>query len=195
MNPSIQNILKFAEFLNNFRLIERKLLVNGQDRQENDAEHSYQLAMIAWYMVSTGKFILDINKVISYSLVHDIVETYAGDTSFFGRTDTSEVEKVEREEAALKRIEKEFTEFSELTALIHQYEKKEDDESKFVYALDKVQPIFNVYLDKRRTWKQNKVSFDMLISLKRKKLHDDTIVIAYFDEFMKIIETEKGELF
>ena len=65
---SLDNILSFADFLNRFRAVERALRVNGQNRHENDVEHSYQLGMLAWYIVSSNNLPLDAGKVIRGAL-------------------------------------------------------------------------------------------------------------------------------
>ena len=52
MKLEIENIFKFANFLYKFQQVKRIMLATGEDRQENDAEHSYQLAMLSWYILN-----------------------------------------------------------------------------------------------------------------------------------------------
>ena len=148
----LQNILKFTKLLNKFRQIERVIRSNGGDRLENDVEHSYQLTMLAWYIISTQKLDLNLDLVIKYSLVHDLVEIYAGDT--YAHTTDRELKKskIKREEDSLIKLESEFKEFPEIFELIKQYESKSDLEAKFIYALDKIEPILNIYTSSRKTW-------------------------------------------
>jgi putative hydrolase of HD superfamily len=75
---------------------------NGKYIQENDTEHSYNLAMTAWYLAAYFPE-LDKNKLIRYALVHDLVEIHAGDTFAFG--DAKHIaSKSEREAAALNQL-------------------------------------------------------------------------------------------
>ena len=77
---NLKNIIKFVNLLNKFRQVERVIHSNGKDRMENDVEHSYQLAMLSWYIISTNNLDLNLDLILKYSLVHDLVEVYAGDT-------------------------------------------------------------------------------------------------------------------
>lgn len=85
MKLELPNIINFTKLLNKFCDIERVIHSNGGDRLENDVEHSYRLAMLAWYIISSNKLSLDLDLVIKYALVHDLVEVYAGDTYIYTR--------------------------------------------------------------------------------------------------------------
>jgi 5'-deoxynucleotidase YfbR-like HD superfamily hydrolase len=74
---SIDPLFKFLQFLIDFQHIERVIYIQGFERKENDVEHSYQLAMLCWFTVMENQLSLDVHKVISYALVHDLVEVYA----------------------------------------------------------------------------------------------------------------------
>ena len=73
----LDKILSFAAFLNKFREVERQMKFSHNPRAENDAEHCWQLAVLAWYIISSHKLDLSLEKVLQYCLVHDIVEIYA----------------------------------------------------------------------------------------------------------------------
>lgn len=142
----LSNILQFMQLLINFQHIERVAYVQGFHRAENDAEHSYQLAMLARFVVTDNTLDLDIHKVLMYALVHDLVEVHAGDTFAFTKDETLRASKKQREGAALEQIKKDFPQFTSLTDAIQNYEDKIDPESNFVYALDKIIPDFNTLL-------------------------------------------------
>jgi len=192
---NIKGILKFVNLLNDYRNVKRAILVNGDDRWENDVEHSYQLAMLAWYIIDSKKLNLDINLVLKYALVHDLVEVYAGDTYFYETDEEVLNSKDQREDEARKKLKVEYGEFGDLHDLITSYEDRKDAESKFVYTLDKLQPVLNIYLDGGRTWKDKKVTFDMLYQNKKTKISMDKDVKKYFDELAEILEDNKEELF
>lgn len=194
---SIQNILNFVDFTHKFNQLKRKIFATGEDRQENDSEHSFQLAMVAWYIISTEKLDYDIDRIIRYALVHDLVEIYAGDTFFFSDKASKDL-KAEKEKVALERIKKEFSEFPELSKLIHEYEDRTYPESEFVYALDKILPVMNIYLDKGRSWRKHKINFDMLVEVKNKVVVNPD-VHKVWEELVGVVEKrreyfgEKGE--
>lgn len=190
---NLSRILEFNKLLITFREVERQVMVAKKDQKENDAEHSYQLAMLGWY-ISSGIPELDSGLVIKYALVHDLVEAYAGDTDVFSKDPEAHASKKDREEEAAKRIKEEFPEFSELHKLIEEYERKENAESRFVYALDKLLPALNIYQDGGRTWQQRGISFEMVVEEKKRKMAVSPEVTAYFDEFVSLIEREKDRL-
>lgn len=73
----LQKIFSYLHFLDEFRRIKRAYNATGEDRKENDMEHSYQLAMLAWYIIDTQGLSLEKDLVLKYCMVHDLVEVYA----------------------------------------------------------------------------------------------------------------------
>jgi putative hydrolase of HD superfamily len=191
----MDDLLRFTKFLHSFQAIERVLYATGQNRRENDVEHSYQLAMLGWYIVASKNLPLDTNKVLKYAMVHDLVEIYAGDTYFYTKGKSAASQKAERERSAAERIAKEFAEFPELSALIHVYEERADPESRFVYALDKLVPIINIYLDGGRTWKEMGVTLDMNVSGKMPKIAVCEEVKDYYDELLHLLRKDEAKYF
>lgn len=191
----IKKLVDFIRFTYAFQNVERGVLVTGKDRHENDAEHSCQLALTAWFLVTSNNLPLDIGKVLKYALAHDLVEAYAGDIpSYKIDTDTA-VKKKQDEAAALERIATEFPDAHDMLNTIHHYEEKADDEARFVYALDKVMPMLNVYLDEGRSWKRNGITFDTLCELKEKTTVISPDIYPYWQELRKLLEKREGELF
>lgn len=191
----IQGLLKFAELMNKFREIERTVLIDGSDRKENDVEHSYQLAMCAWYAISVYKLSLNSDLAVKYSLIHDLVEVYAGDTFAYDLDPQVHATKAERELEALDKIRIEFAEFPELTGLISSYELRADEESRFVYALDKVIAPMNIYMDGGRTWKDNNITLSKHHEYKKDKVKEHIEVEKYYDQLLELFKANQDELF
>jgi putative hydrolase of HD superfamily len=188
---SVEKILKFVQLTHQLQKVERTILIPGTKRRENDLEHQYQLALVAWYIVSSEKLKLNLFKVVQYALVHDFVEVYAGDTFFFGNRAGKEA----RERKAAGRIKKEFPEFKDLHRIIAAYESKKDKESKFVYALDKILPMYNVYLDGGRTWRKHKLDLKTLVDKKKEKVRLSPELKRHFEEIILTIGKKEKELF
>lgn len=193
----MEELLKFVELTQDFKAVRRKVVLAKEGREENDAEHSYQLAMIAWYIISTKSLDLDIGKCLKYALVHDLVEVYAGDTPSFVHRKYAEArsKKHEREQRAIQKLLFEFPEIEEMHELIRVYELKEDEESKFVYALDKILPIMNIYLDKGHSWKMHSITLEDLVEDKSKKVDVSPEIRKYFDLLMEVLKSEQATLF
>ncbi|PIP73288.1 MAG: phosphohydrolase [Candidatus Lloydbacteria bacterium CG22_combo_CG10-13_8_21_14_all_47_15] len=191
---SLAHLLRFSGLMNDFRRVTRVVHANGEDRWENDVEHSYQLAMLAWYLCEAGDLPLDSDIVLKYALVHDLVEVYAGDTYIY--SDPEELQsKPERERIAAARLKEELPEFGELHRLIEEYEERHNEESRFVYALDKLHPVLNIYLNDGRTWKEKNITFDMMLAQKRDKIAMSPEVAVYFDAILEILEKEGERVF
>ncbi len=191
----LSHLIQFSDLLNKFRLVKRAILVNGEDREENDMEHSFALAMTAWYIVTLKKLPLDLSKVITYALAHDLVEVYAGDTYIYSTNKDLLESKTRREREAAERLKKEFPEFSDLHDAIHHYELREDAESKFVYALDKIQPLINIYLDNGRNWKLKGVTLEMLVENKKTKTAISSEIKDYWEQIVLLFTKEEERLF
>ena len=183
----MKKLLDFIKLTNDFKKIERAIRVSGSERFENDAEHSYQLALVAWYIITKEKLPLDISKVLMYSLVHDLVEIYAGDMPYHGRTEEMNHQKKENEHKALSRLQKEFPEFPGFTNAIEQYEKSDNEESRFVYALDKFIPMVNIYFDNGRAWKERKISLTHLQNSKNRRTKEHPRVHEYWKLFEELL--------
>lgn len=145
-------LVKFAEIERMIHFPDGK----HKDRQENDAEHSYSLAMAVWYLAEHFPQ-LNRDKMIRYALAHDFVELHAGDEMAIGRTKEAEKQKLEREKHALKQLEQDWPDFPELTSTIRDYEKHDNPESRFVYALDKLMPMLLNLLSGGKTWQTYKL--------------------------------------
>ncbi len=191
----LQQALKSLRLLHDFQNVERVILVPGSERKENDIEHSYLLAMLAWQIAEMVAPHLSREKVLKYALVHDLVEVYAGDVAFFSTDPHAFVEKKEKEHCALMRILDEKMLSEEMCASLAAYEARADEEAKFVYALDKLIPIMTIYLDGGRTWKAYGISFENLIRLKREKIAGSPEILALFDELVVLLEKDKQVLF
>ena len=192
---TIEHLIRFSELLERLRTVERTILAPGKDRSENDVEHSYMLAMLAWYIISAERLTLDVSKALMYCLAHDLVEAYAGDTYFLKNSPEEKSEKRRKEHEAFERIKSEFPDFPDLIHSIEAYEGRVDDESKFVYALDKLQPVLAIYLDRGRSFHKFDLSFDELIANKKGKFDYFPVVETYWQQFIEILAKNKSELF
>lgn len=169
---NLDRILDFQKFMFEFSEIERLIyLPDGKkkDRKENNIEHSYSLAMTAWYLSSSYPN-LDKNLLIKYALIHDLVEIHAGDEQAVGRTKKAELAKALREKEALKIIKEDWNDFPDAIKHMENYENKSDSESKFVYALDKLMPLFLNLISDGKTWKIYGFSQEDILATKDSKI-------------------------
>lgn len=189
--PDIQSILGLQDLLIRFRNIPRMVYMPESDERENDVEHSFFLAVMGWQLADQIDPSLDTGKIVHYALVHDLVEVYAGDTFAFGEgADTKEA----REAEALERIESEFPEFPSLTETIHEYEKKEDPESRFVYALDKMLPAIMETFSQGRVWREEGITYEQVHEYDSTKTAVSKEIQPYFESLHEYLR-EHPEFF
>lgn len=190
---SVEQLLSFLSLVNAANKTERVGYVPGSDRNVNVIEHSYQLAITAWYLIDANGLKLDKSLVIKYAIVHDLVEAYAGDTYMYDEAALKT--KQEREEKALERIRKEYPEFTDIHDHIIAYEKKGDPESIFVYALDKLIDPLNIYLDNGRLWKEKKDNLESTLATRMGKAALSPEVLPYLEALTAKIKERETELF
>ena len=187
MNPDITRLLELQKLLAAFNQVERVThRKHGHEYvKENDTEHSYNLAITAWFLAQSFPD-LDLQLLLKYSLVHDLVEVYAGDTYIYG-DDADLQSKPQREADALARLENEWDDFDEMILAIKDYENKANAEARFVYALDKVMPIMLIYIHDGYTWKQEDVTAAMLYTAKRDKVALSPEIMPYFESIYNLL--------
>jgi putative hydrolase of HD superfamily len=192
----MKDTIKFIQLLEEFQKVERVMYSHvGSKRPEHDVEHSYELAMFAWYIIDAKKLKFNISKVLRYALLHDMVEVYAGDTFIHSTDKKLTGSKEAREKKAALKLKKNFPEFPAMHATIHDYEERKDKESRFVYVLDKILPLIKLYLDNGRKWKEKKVSFEMVVERKVNKVTVSPEGKELFDEVVEILRKNKKKLF
>ncbi len=188
--PELQRLLDLQSFLQKFNSIDRRIFHPGsKTRLETDTEHSFSLAMAAWFLVH---YFPELNKdeVIKLSLVHDLVEVYAGDTYIYGDEETLKSKKP-RELAAFSRIKKEWPDFPDMVETIASYEQLASPESKFVYALDKLMPILVIFLGEGQTWHKDKITLEQLKNNKDDKVAVSPEVNKYYKKLIKLLEANQ----
>ena len=141
MNNRLKQQLDFALEIDKEKNIFRQTHLSGHGRNENDAEHAWHMAIMAYLLQEYSNEPVDIAKVMLMCLIHDIVEIDAGDTYAYD-AEGLKTQKA-REDAAKERI---FSllpdeQKEELTALFDEFEAYETPESKFAHSMDNLQPL------------------------------------------------------
>lgn len=190
--PDFQRLIEFQKLLLRFQAVKRNNYVPPSDKLENDAEHSFFLALSAWFLAANSSRSYDISKVLKYALVHDLVEIYAGDVIAFVGPEEKARKKI-RETEALEKLRADLKDFSEVTDLIHSYEQREDPESRLVYATDKIQPLIMNLLDDGRVWRHHGISSKQ-VKEEKEKLKTSPDTEQYLSAIQELLD-ENPQLF
>jgi 5'-deoxynucleotidase YfbR-like HD superfamily hydrolase len=122
--------------------VTRTLCDHPDGRAENDAEHSFMLALIAVPLAEQHYPELDSGLVAKYALVHDLSEAYVGDTPTHDIDAAGLETKAKLEELGRKQLSKEYRGIAPSLVTLHEkYEAQQDKESRFVRMLDKLVTI------------------------------------------------------
>ncbi len=164
MDDRLKKQLDFALEIDKEKSVFRQTHLSGHGRNENDAEHAWHMAIMAYLLREYSNESVDISKVMLMCLIHDIVEIDAGDTYAY---DAESIKtQSERENAAKERI---FSilpddQRAELTALFDEFEAYETAESKFAHAMDNLQPLMLNDSNGGADWREHKVSAEQVYS-------------------------------
>jgi 5'-deoxynucleotidase YfbR-like HD superfamily hydrolase len=121
------------------------------------------VAILSWYIHEKYNLNLDIAKILKYSLTHDFVERYAGDVPTFASRSERD-NKVRREQESLNRLGEEFKDFEDMITTMREYEIKDDEESLFVWSVDKIQQLVMGDLDEWRSYAEAPITYDQFVS-------------------------------
>jgi len=147
--------LDFILELDKMKNMYRQTYVLHEDRKENDAEHSWHIAVMAMLLSEHSNKPVDISKVMKMVLIHDVVEIDAGDTYCYDTEGNTT--KKEREEKAADRLfgllpEDQNGEFRKLW---NEFEESKTDEARFAAVLDRLQPLLLNYTKKGISWQEH----------------------------------------
>ena len=158
MKERIEKQLAFALEIDKVKNIFRQTHLSGNGRNENDAEHSWHMAIMAYLLREHANEEVDIAKVMLMCLIHDIVEIDAGDTYAYDAA-ALQTQKA-REDAAKQRIFSILPEeqASELVALFDEFEAYETAEAKFAHAMDNLQPLMLNNSNGGADWRAHQVT-------------------------------------
>ena len=153
----------FIHEIDKVKYIQRKSRLFNSDRRENDAEHSWHLAVMAMVLARHANEPVDTLKVIKMLLIHDVVEIDAGDVFLY---DT--VLNHTNTEAELKAAERIFgllpaEQAEEFTAIWEEFEAGETPEAKFARAMDRLEPLLQDVSNKGIVWREHNVSYDKVV--------------------------------
>jgi putative hydrolases of HD superfamily len=160
----LQQIIDFVLELDKLKGVTRKTRPLGLDRQENSAEHSWQIALLAATLVQYADQPVNIDHVIAMLLVHDIGEIDTGDTIAYAIGGWEERKAAEL--AAVRRIfgllpEPHATRF---LALWQEFEAGDTAESKFANAADRAMPVLLNLANNGQSWRENGITHDRVVA-------------------------------
>ncbi len=156
----------FIHEIDKVKYIQRKTRLFNSDRNENDAEHSWHLAVMTMVLAEHSNEPVNTLKVIKMLLIHDVVEIDAGDVFLYdtvlNHTNTEAERKAAERIFGLLPTEQ----AEEFTAIWEEFEAGETPEAKFARAMDRLEPLLQNISNNGGTWKEHNVSYDKVVQKK-----------------------------
>ncbi len=153
-NERMNGQLRFSAEIDKMTSVYRRTMLVDGSRRENDAEHSWHIAVMALLFSEYAKEPADIGRVVKMCVVHDLVEIIAGDT--FAYDSTANRDKAQREQKAADIL---FGMLPEdqgraLRALWEEFDAAETPDAKYAACMDRLQPFLHNTLTEGHTWKE-----------------------------------------
>lgn len=182
-----ENLLKQVSFIkeiDKLKYIQRKTRLFNSDRPENDAEHSWHLAMMTIVLAEHSDTPIDVLKVLKMVLIHDIVEIDAGDTFIYDTTKNHT--NTDEELLAAKRI---FgllptEQAEEFITIWEEFEAGETDEAKFARSMDRFEPLLQNASNQGGTWAEFNVPYQKVYDKKKAIKNGSTTLWDYAENLL-----------
>jgi len=192
----IEDLIRQVEFIkeiDKLKFIQRKTKLIGSNRHENDAEHSWHLAMMTLVLAQHADKPVNILRVLKMVLIHDLVEIDAGDT-FIYDTEKNHT-NTDQERLAAKRIFGILPDHQaeEFMAIWEEFELGTSDDAKFARAMDRFEPLLQNTSNDGGTWAEFNVPYEKVYQ-KKKVIKEGSASIWNYAEHLINESVEKGIL-
>ena len=185
MEERLKKQLAFSLEIDKEKNIFRQTYLSGNGRNENDAEHAWHMAIMAYLLREYANDEVDIFRVMLMCLIHDIVEIDAGDT--YAYDEEGLATQKAREDAAKERIFSLLPEDQkkELIGLFDEFEAYETAESKFAHSLDNLQPLILNDSNGGGDWREHNVTAAQVYGRQGKTRMGSEKLFTVTDEILK----------
>ena len=185
--------INFIQEIDKLKYIQRKTKLFNSDRHENDAEHSWHLAMMTIVLAEHSDKPIDVLKVVKMVLIHDIVEIDAGDTFIYDtvKNHTNTDEELIAAQRIFGLLPKEQAE--EFIAIWQEFEDGKTDEAKFAKTMDRFEPLLQNTSNNGGTWAEFDVPYQKVYD-KKVAIKEGSATIWNYAENLINESVEKGIL-
>ena len=185
MDERLRKQLDFILEIDKEKNILRQTHLSGHGRRENDAEHAWHMAVMAYLLREYSNEPVDVARVMLMCLLHDVVEIDAGDTYAYD-TAGLQTQKV-REEAAKERIYSLLPDDQKraLMAVFDEFEADETAEAHFAHAMDNLQPLLLNNSNGGSDWAEHDVTAEKVYGRQRRTEKGSAYLYQLTDEILK----------
>ena len=185
INERLKKQLEFSLEIDKEKNIFRQTHLSGHGRNENDAEHAWHMAIMAFLLKEYANEEVDISKVMLMCLIHDVVEIDAGDTYAYDEVNLKT--QKEREDKAKERIFSMLPDDQKdiLISLFDEFEEGKTAEAKFAKAMDNLQPLLLNNSNNGGDWRMHGVNKTQVYGRQGKTAEGSEILFNLTDILIK----------
>lgn len=165
LTDKISNISRFLIELDALKRVNRRSYINGGERLENSAEHSWHLAIACWSFAELLQDDYDLTKLIKLALIHDLGEIEAGDTHLY--SDNRNEAHVEERIGVEKLAAHPGNPIRDMTNLWEDQEAGKSREARLLKVIDRLLPFLHNMTSEGSTWKENNIHRDQVLKMHR----------------------------
>ena len=178
LTERITEISNFLLQLDALKSVDRRTYINGGERVENSAEHSWHLAMACWAFADPLHDRYDVQKLIKLALLHDLGEIGAGDTFLYSK---------DRERAHIE--ERKYVEkialhpgnpIKDLVDLWEEQESGKSKEARLLKVIDRLLPFLHNITSEGRAWKDNGIHKNQVLRMHQFIENESPEIHAWF---------------
>ena len=181
----LEKQLDFIREIDKEKEIFRQTYLADASRKENDAEHAWHMAIMAYLLQEYSNEKIDVARVMLMCLIHDVVEIDAGDTYAYD-AEGLKTQKA-REEAAKERLYSMLPEDqkADLVAIFDEFEERKTPEAKFARALDNLQPLLLNHSNGGGDWKNHDVTAEQVYGRQSRTREGSEKLFEVTDQILK----------
>ncbi|MBP2471879.1 putative hydrolase of HD superfamily [Crossiella equi] len=183
--------IAFIVEVDRLKAVSRRSPLLAARRRENDAEHSWHLALMVPLLAEYADEPIDVGHTVKLVLVHDLVEIYAGDTPLYDTAAGADQE--EREQAAADRLFAMLPpdQAAEFRALWEEFEARQTPEARFGKAMDRLQPLLLNFNGQGGTWRTPGVT-DEVVRARKSVIGDASTPLWTYAQQLIALGAERG---
>lgn len=193
MEERLKKQMDFLLEVDKLKFINRQTYLSDGTRRENDAEHSWHLALMAVLLSEHADEEMDLLKVITMVLIHDLVEIDAGDTYAYDEAG-KQTQRIREEKAAdriFAMLPKDQGE--KFRALWEEFDAYETPEAKFAHVCDNVQPLMLNHATGGKSWRERGIRRSQVEKRNSRVGESSRTMKAYVEDILDK-NVEKGNL-
>lgn len=171
--------MAFLKEIDKEKKIERQTYLTDASRKENDAEHAWHMAIMAYLLAEHANEEIDVLRTMVMLLIHDLVEIDAGDT--YAYDEEGKKTQEEREKKAADRIFSMLPEDQgkKLMEIWQEFEAWETKEAKFARTMDNIQPLIQQHASGGKAWTEHQVAHSQVMGRNKRTAQGSDVLWKY----------------